>query len=394
MDDDNGVSSKLPHIEPNKNLKISLKLLSYIGNWPPDNNYKNLYYVYSFLFFTLVIIVYLLVQLGFMISVWGDIEGMIAGSFLLMTNTGNGYKMIVVLVRHKRIRRLVEIIKGKIFSGENERYEKVLTRYTWLGILHHLTYQSLGAISITCWALGSIFDILKGGARRLPVESWYPFDVNVSPYFEITYCQQILGQMILCFHNIALDTLVTNFINVACCQLQILKLNVQSIGHDHQIDHDSSIYKQRAHKQLNDCVEHSKAIISFTNEIQDIFGTSILFQCFVNCAIICLTAFHITRMENFAPAEILGTGLYLCGMIYQIFIYCWHGNELALHSERIALAAYSGKWWKFDNRYKNTLIILILRAQRPLVLTAGKILILSLETFTSVSFKLFFSISN
>lgn len=261
MDEESFVSSKLPRIKPNKNLKISLKLLSYIGNWPPDSRLRNFYYVYSFLCFALVISVYLLVQLAFMVSVWGDLERMIAGSFLLMTNTGNAYKMIVVLVHQKRIKSLVEMVKGEMFSSENERYEKVLSRYTWLGIFHHATYQSLGAVSITCWALGSIVDIVKGGVRRLPVESWYPYDVTVSPNFEITCCQQIVGQMILCFHNIALDTLVTNFLSVACCQLQILKLNVQSIGHDRRTGGRSSTSNERAREQLNACVEHSKAII-------------------------------------------------------------------------------------------------------------------------------------
>ncbi|XP_043287647.1 odorant receptor Or1-like [Venturia canescens] len=384
MDGESFVWRRLPRIEPNKNLKISLELLSYIGNWPPEGKARKLYYVYSFLYFTLVISLYLLVQMAFIVSVWGDVERTIAGSFLLMTNTGNAYKMIVVLTRQRRIRKLVKLVAGEMFSGDNERHERVVSRYTWLGIFHHATYQSLGAVSIACWALGSVVDILKAGVRRLPVESSYPYDVAVSPNFEITCAQQILGQMILCLHNIALDTLVTNFLNVACCQLEILRLNVQAIGHDGPADRASSGDNERARKQLNACVEHNKAIISFKKEIQEIFGTSILFQCFVNCAIICLAAFHITQMEVFAPAEILGTGLYLCGMTYQIFIYCWHGNELALHSERVAFAAYSGNWWKFDRRFNSTLKILMIRSQRPLFLTAGKIMIVSLETFTSI----------
>lgn len=36
-------------------------------------------------------------------------------------------------------------------------------------------------------------------------------------------------------------------------------------------------------------------------------------------------------MKDYIPYVLCGMLMYMCCMTYQIFIYCWHGNELYLH---------------------------------------------------------------
>lgn len=43
-----------------------------------------------------------------------------------------------------------------------------------------------------------------------------------------------------------------------------------------------------------------------------------------------------------------------------------------------------GKWYNYDTRSRKALVILMERSKRPMVVTAGKILDLSLETFSTV----------
>jgi hypothetical protein len=49
-------------------------------------------------------------------------------------------------------------------------------------------------------------------------------------------------------------------------------------------------------------------------------------------------------------------------------------------------AAYMSEWYEYDIKSKRTLIILMERCQRPMIVTSGKILDLSLITFTKVNF--------
>lgn len=38
-----------------------------------------------------------------------------------------------------------------------------------------------------------------------------------------------------------------------------------------------------------------------------------------------------SQMKVYIPAVLIGMLTYMCCMTYQIFIFCWHGNELHLH---------------------------------------------------------------
>lgn len=56
-------------------------------------------------------------------------------------------------------------------------------------------------------------------------------------------------------------------------------------------------------------------------------------------------------------------------------------------SKSIADAAYESLWYNLSSNKKKIISFIILRSQKQLVITAGKITNLSLETFTSVRFR-------
>ncbi|KAL6429173.1 hypothetical protein ACFW04_008131 [Cataglyphis niger] len=89
-------------------------------------------------------------------------------------------------------------------------------------------------------------------------------------------------------------------------------------------------------------------------------------------------------MKVYIPAVLIGLVTYMCCMTYQIFIFCWHGNELHLHSIRIVTAAYSSNWFSNTKGFKRSLQIIMMRAHRPFTLTAGNIMLLSLDTFVEI----------
>ncbi|KAJ8937116.1 hypothetical protein NQ318_012974, partial [Aromia moschata] len=53
-------------------------------------------------------------------------------------------------------------------------------------------------------------------------------------------------------------------------------------------------------------------------------------------------------------------------------------------SSSIRNAIYMSDWYNFDEKSKQAIMIVMERAERPMVVTAGKIIDLSLETFTTI----------
>lgn len=57
-----------------------------------------------------------------------------------------------------------------------------------------------------------------------------------------------------------------------------------------------------------------------------------------------------------------------------------------MQSKEVGIAAYDSAWYDLRPENSRTLILVILRAQKQLTLTVGKMMDLSLESFTSVRF--------
>lgn len=76
--------------------------------------------------------------------------------------------------------------------------------------------------------------------------------------------------------------------------------------------------------------------------------------------------------------------LFLLGMILQLFMFCWNGNEMSEASELVAQAAYNSQWVPAQRNVRKLMLLTTLRAQRPVYLTAGKFSRLSMATYATV----------
>lgn len=71
-------------------------------------------------------------------------------------------------------------------------------------------------------------------------------------------------------------------------------------------------------------------------------------------------------------------------MLFQLTIYCYNGNEVQFQSTEISKAAYFCDWLEADDSVKKSLVLMMVRAQRPIKMSAGKFAYLTLETLMNV----------
>lgn len=72
-------------------------------------------------------------------------------------------------------------------------------------------------------------------------------------------------------------------------------------------------------------------------------------------------------------------------MLFELLLPCFFGNEIMLKSDALSYCLFSSDWTEQTPQYKRKLIIFTERLKRPIKITAGKIIFLSLSTFTSVT---------
>jgi hypothetical protein len=154
-----------------------------------------------------------------------------------------------------------------VFHRHDKTHQDLLKTYTKKGIFHHVIYQSFGAIAVLCWGFTPIADLIAGRSRRLPIEGWYPYNTTTTPAFELTAGHQGVAVTIACSHNVAMDTLMTGLITVACCQLAILERNIMSINNKKSVSEMQNedmfvVTKGRTlyYQQLKHCAVHNNII--------------------------------------------------------------------------------------------------------------------------------------
>ncbi|XP_060516103.1 odorant receptor 45b-like isoform X2 [Cylas formicarius] len=104
-------------------------------------------------------------------------------------------------------------------------------------------------------------------------------------------------------------------------------------------------------KKLNDCVKYL-ILMEYLLDSLNVAATSIQF---------------ITYDRKMLASPIF----YISHLFVQTFILAWNANEVKIQSLALADAIYDSPWYKQTMGVKKSLLTVILRAQRPLLLTIG-----------------------
>lgn len=82
---------------------------------------------------------------------------------------------------------------------------------------------------------------------------------------------------------------------------------------------------------------------------------------------------------------------YAFGAVLQLYIFCWASEQIKFEAGTIADAAYNIQWYSCPIAIQKTNKLIMVRAQKPVGVTAAKFYMISLQTFQAVSSKLAYS---
>ncbi|KAL6429633.1 hypothetical protein ACFW04_007515 [Cataglyphis niger] len=131
--------------------------------------------------------------------------------------------------------------------------------------------------------------------------------------------------------------------------------------------------------------KHQK-IIYFAKNVESLY-TYIAFMQFVsNTIMICLIGFLIITAfgDSNATEKIVKAVSYYSVTNIEAFIFCYAGEYLINKGKTIGLAAYNIAWYELKPEYSRILLFIIMRTQKQLTLTVGKMTDLSLQCFASI----------
>ncbi|XP_019699244.1 odorant receptor 22c-like isoform X2 [Harpegnathos saltator] len=245
-------------------------------------------------------------------------------------------------------------------------------------------------------------------ARPFPTKLLLPFETEQSPVYEVLAFSLFLHGMLMVYIVATLNALICTLVLHASGQINIICEEIKTTS-ENMIDPESFASTTKM------LIEKHNRIITFSENVDRLFSFIALMQVLSNTSSTCLlvlatmsvsiavsqrvfeyvlieiiiySTFPNLLMRQFLDDEnnvgLLKTIFAYTGMTTEIFIYCFVGEYLSHKSRSLADAAYESLWYNMSSNHGKDLLLVIMRSQKQLTITAGGMANLSLEAFTSI----------
>ncbi|XP_012230139.1 odorant receptor 10-like isoform X2 [Linepithema humile] len=216
---------------------------------------------------------------------------------------------------------------------------------------------------------------------QLPCPSYSKFvDARFSPANEIVLVMQLLSCFIVNSTTVGACSLAAVFAMHACGQLDILTLRLDKL-----VEGEGAKENKSAQKRLADIVNHHLRVLRFIARIEDIMHQICLIE-LVGCTFnLCMLGYYsITWWNKIDTKSIAAYIIVYISMSFNIFIFCYIGETLTQQCKKIGETAYMIDWYRLPHKTALGLILIISRSSAVIKITAGKLIQLSIATFSDV----------
>ncbi|KAG7203381.1 hypothetical protein KM043_013452 [Ampulex compressa] len=194
--------------------------------------------------------------------------------------------------------------------------------------------------------------------------------------YVLTYALQLPFVFVSGFGQSAADCIMVTLVFHICGQMSVLALRINNIDTD----------PYNCSKELRNVIRSHIRLLRMGKAVKKAFSITLLAHLFGATSLVCILGYQI--LTNFANGEktILITFVTFQFLVLLIlYAHCTVGESLLTESAKVSEALYDCKWYNMPIKNARCVVLCIMRAQKPLCLTAGKFSIFCLSTLTDVS---------
>ncbi|XP_032669926.1 odorant receptor 13a-like [Odontomachus brunneus] len=228
--------------------------------------------------------------------------------------------------------------------------------------------------------LVAIVQILRGynvTSRPFPTKLLLPFDAEQSPIYAWIVLVLYLHSMSVAYLDNFLTAFIISLVSHASGQIEIMCQELKASSKEIQ-SNGSLAYTTRM------LIQNHNKVISFSKNIDRLFSYIALMLVFGDTIIICFLGLVVMTSHSIHIITLLKIFFAYFGVTMEVFIYCFVGEHLGHKSKLLGDAGYDSLWYNKSSSHRKNILFIIMRSQKQLNITAGNMVDLSLETFTSI----------
>ncbi|XP_043462593.1 odorant receptor 13a-like [Leptopilina heterotoma] len=346
----------------------------------------------------------LYLQITSMINYWPDMDMVVESILPLIIATVCTAKISNCIINKKKMKELLIRMQNHWTSLYDLSDIQILRDYASDSQNMTIIYLRImyGALFIfvlipTLQSIGE--NVIPGQNETYPL--LFPVEniINVKKYHIYLLVHSYISTFYFITILLSVDTMFITYVSHCCGMFEIIGHRLKNItakGIQNSVEwRDNS--DDDVHREIIKCVKSHIDILHFADQIQSAFSKSFLFQMGFNMIVISVTGVQIVlNMENPDQAmRWLPCGL---GQILHVYMHSLPCQKLIDHSLSMQNAVYFSPWYSFPLKSRPLIKIILMRVLIPCQITAGKLYVISMESFgvvlkTSMSyFTLFLSV--
>ncbi|KAH8297644.1 hypothetical protein KR054_004666 [Drosophila jambulina] len=175
-----------------------------------------------------------------------------------------------------------------------------------------------------------------------------------------------------------IDNMNVLLMNQICLHLKVLNMAFDALEGDTL----GQRLKVDPHSWLHSIVQYHCSLIKLRQRMERVYRLPMMIQFVSSLVVVAMTVFQMLVGDGSNSSMLVY--FMLSGVLCQIFLYCWFGNEVFEQSKTLSTSGFRCDWLQFDVRFRRCLVIFMVNADRPFLFTAGGFMGLTLTSFTNI----------
>ncbi|KAG5311616.1 OR4 protein, partial [Acromyrmex insinuator] len=271
-----------------------------------------------------------------------------------------------------------EIMKS--YAANGRRFSLIYSVYCFAAII---VFMSMSLIPHT---LDIILPLNESRPILPPYRGYYFVDIQ-EHFFQI-FWHAIVAWEIVIAGIIAHDCLFVTYVEHVCSKFAITGFHYEHLFHDckNKMEIVSSINPDDItiyYKRVAFLVRKHREALEYAQLLEDTFTMPFAIQILIVTIGMSITLLQITQDKS----DILEAAryvFYIGGQLIHLFFLSFEGQRLIDHSLQIRDKMYKSFWYKASMKLQKIIMLVMMKSLYPSFLSAGKVYIFSLQSFTMV----------
>ncbi|XP_011869957.1 PREDICTED: uncharacterized protein LOC105563189 [Vollenhovia emeryi] len=291
--------------------------------------------------------------------------------------------------------RKIKDLTDRLFADwdilETKEEHDIMKKYAQNGRWYALIYGSYVYVSTISFATTSlvprILDVVFPLNTSRPIMLAYPayYFVDENRYFYYILLHMLTTSTLCMTGLIAHDSMFFVYVEHNCSLFAIVGFRFEHVSQrsnakTHLTDCLNNKY---VHKNVVFSIRAHRKALQFAKLLEDTFSISFAVQLLIVTIGLSITLVQLsTNLHDIAEA--MRYFVFIIAQLFHLFCLSFQGQKLINHSLETCNKIYHGLWFTIPAKEQRLLLFVMRKSVEASILTAGKIYVFSLESFTTV----------